>query len=858
MVSKLKSLKSVLIVSYGPVPTPQYKTVEGGGMRAWGLAKGLLKNNVEVTVAINKSFPQDLVEFEGVNLVNWNLDDRFKELINSFDTVIISYCMGDPSVFVADNIEDNIQLMLDVYVPIYVEVSARESDNKSQEYKNYFEDIKRHNRVLKRGDYFLCTNQIQKVFYTGVLSSLGIINPNSYRNSRILIAPFGIHNVPAKASKDPYKDIGIDSGGHKRVLWFGGLYPWFRIDEFLMAVKKLSSKDSSFRFVVVGGKNPFNSNPDFVKQYEHARNFAKETNLINKNLFFVDWVDFDDRINWYKHADFVISINQPGEENVFSWRTRVMDYIWGEIIPLTNGGDPLSEEILQGKAGIRLGDLSAATMIDTIESIYSNTSQLKDAQKYIKKMKKSYYWENVTKDTEQIIKSGILPYKDEKLFRKKIKFKSTQSSPNQAAISYIAPKRFFKTGTNIIFRVREKGIKQSTKMALRATKNQALKHTMPHKKQYIFLSHPLDNSGAPEVLMQILNDITKKKPEIRKSIRVIAPAATKNRIRELVKIGVRLEKAASSLGFRLTNFQLGLKRDDFIFLNTVAIPDNYRDFVFKSLKSEKLEHAYWFIHEDIEQTKIVSPQLLKKSSVNRIHNLIEKNKLTVFVPSKRVKNDYDKLFNTSKIKLVNLRIDLDKKYLVKRPKENYSNISFLLSGTAGDGRKGQLIALAAFQRFLLKYSSQSPEQYREFSLHLVGINDDYISEQIKLVSKSVLGKRAYIYKSMPRENALEITAKCNSVICCSLNETFALYVAEGMVMSHIVLRNNSAGIDEQLKEGVNGYFVDSQNIDQFCDVIEKVLNKSTISDEQLAKMGSESQKIASNFLNQDYSKYLNL
>jgi len=169
-----KQTKSCLLVTYGPVPTPQYQTVEGGGMRAWGLAKGLLSNGVDVTVAVNNSFPQEIHMHEGVNLVNWGLDDDFKQLINSFDSVIISYCMGDPSVFVADHIQHDVQLILDIYVPIYVEVSARESTQVEEEYKNYFADqaaqscIKAWGLLLVRQPYpkdFLHGSTLQPWYY---------------------------------------------------------------------------------------------------------------------------------------------------------------------------------------------------------------------------------------------------------------------------------------------------------------------------------------------------------------------------------------------------------------------------------------------------------------------------------------------------------------------------------------------------------------------------------------------------------------------------------------------------------------------------------------------------------------------
>src|SRR4051812_15806288 len=113
----LDEIKSCLLITYGPVPTPQYQTVEGGGMRVWGLAKGLKANGVDVVVGIHSSFPQEIQEHEGVRLANWSLDENFAELINSYDTVVMSYCMGDPSDFVVKHINDNVQLVLDAYVP---------------------------------------------------------------------------------------------------------------------------------------------------------------------------------------------------------------------------------------------------------------------------------------------------------------------------------------------------------------------------------------------------------------------------------------------------------------------------------------------------------------------------------------------------------------------------------------------------------------------------------------------------------------------------------------------------------------------------------------------------------------------
>jgi glycosyltransferase involved in cell wall biosynthesis len=201
----------------------------------------------------------------------------------------------------------------------------------------------------------------------------------------------------------------------------------------------------------------------------------------------------------------------------------------------------------------------------------------------------------------------------------------------------------------------------------------------------------------------------------------------------------------------------------------------------------------------------------------------------------------------SRTKVINLHVEVDEKYKIPRKADDFESLNFLLSGTAGDGRKGQFLAISAFYRFQKEFADKHPERYRNFKLHLVAINDDYVSNQIKWTAESLLGNKAVIYPSLPKAKALEITSKCNAVVCCSLNETFGLYIAEGMLMGHVVLRNNSAGVDEQLEDGKNGYLIDHTDIKQFSEAIAKLLDKTTLSNELLIQMSLRSQSIITDY-----------
>lgn len=844
-------MKSCLIVSYGPVPTPKYQKIEGGGQRCWGLALGLQTNGYDVTVAVNNSFPLDIKETEGIKLINWGEDQRFIDTLNSFDAVIVNYAMGGPMSFIVDHISDSVRLVLDCYVPIYIEVSARNAADPVTEYSNYSHDILHYNKALKRGDYFLCANIPQKHLYTGALSALGIINPYSYHTPRILLVPFGVESSMVIPNKhNPYLELGIKETDFT-LLWFGGLYPWFNITPLLKTIKRLSQEHTHFKFVIVGGKNPYNQNSDFIKQYAATYSFFEETTLLNSSVFFVDWVDFSDRINWYQNANVVISINNTGDENIYSWRTRVMDYVWGEIPMLTNGGDPLSDSLIANKAAILLNDTKESTLYATLGDLISNPNTLEQSRTNLLTEKKQYHWEKVVSPLIEQLEKEQHPYLDEKIFV------STNKPDTVEEIEQSGVKRKLKklarAPRKALRLIRAKGLKRTVKVVARATVNRIQKTAQPSKKQFYFFSHPIDHTGAPLVLLDIIDDFANQvNPG---DMNVIYPGGDKDLIKRLFHTGVKTDKMIMGIGSRVLQAQFHIRPDDYVLMNTVAIYPNYRDYILGLLDSGKLKQATWFIHEDKPDLRFDDLGL-----VDRVKRLVAEGKLKIVVPSLQTANDYNEYFDTKTVEVVTLRVDVPERYIKPRKVLDYkSKLRFVISGTPSDGRKGQLLAISAFSKYLNDYYSKSPASYRDFELDLIAIGkpgDDYISTQIRAIGSGLLGKRIHYYPKVSKNKALEITSKNDVTICCSLNETFALFVAEGMLMGHILLRNKTSGYHEQIKNGKNGYIIDDLNIDSFANKIELLLNLET-SNETLFSMGISSQDIAQKFSKSNYYDQIN-
>jgi glycosyltransferase involved in cell wall biosynthesis len=393
--------------------------------------------------------------------------------------------------------------------------------------------------------------------------------------------------------------------------------------------------------------------------------------------------------------------------------------------------------------------------------------------------------------------------------------------------------------TTLLTKARENGLEESLRLGRDAVHATIRRFSGNGENVSIFLSPPMSNSGAPQILMDVVEEFATRPG----SVRLLSPFIAPEMRQRAHMCGVRVERAAGVMGPTLVGLQLALRKDDFVLMNTVGVLRNYQEFILESLRIGKLGHAYWYIHEDVDQLPAVAPFLLEPGFRSLIRRLVEEERLTLLVPSRKVKTQYNTLFSTDKTQLLPFKVVVNPRYTTVRPATDYASVRFLLAGRPTDGRKGHMIALAAFHEFLRTYYDRQPAAYRPFTVTFVGMTQDFIGQQIASIGLAVLGERLRTVPGVSHEKALDITRACNAVICCSLNEALPLYVIEGMSMGHIVLRNDAGGMEEQLAEGVNGFRIDSHDIRQIAGVLEVVLNRQATPDVRLQAMGNASQEM---------------
>lgn len=822
--------KRCIVLSQGPVPTPEHKTVEGGGLRCWGLAQGLVGNerDVEVAVAYHESYRQDdFTEiYEGVHLATWNID-TIGELIAGYDTVIVSYCMGDLSVKVADLIRPDQQLVLDCYVPIYVEVSARQSSDLDSEYRAFNNDVSRWAHVLRRGDLFLCSSPAQQKYYQGVLSALGRVNPITYNEELILVVPYGIYRELPKATKKPISKL-VDKK-FKKILWFGGIYPWFDLRNLVEAAAIVNRSVPS-KLVIVGAKNPFNTHPDFVRRYEELIEFINSKPAYKDMVVLQDWVRFEDRANWYLDSDLVVVINKEGDENALAWRTRLVDFMWADLPIVTNGGDPLGELLIENKAAARIVDLESSALAKDIASALAGGSKLSDMQKNLARLKADFYWDAVTAKLANKIKIHSRAADLEQYGSLEVVHPASSARGKIAKVAYklkSLPAYHQKYGTlNTIHAIKTTASKQAARV-----KRKLGVASETDSAKVVFIAHQLDMSGAPFVFMDLAKYLRQTNPRLPLEFHTFNPTHPDN-LKELNAIGVKPKLHISK------DVAIDFANGDVAVLNTVGHSRILKDSIYGALESGRLKRLVWYIHED-------EPELIFDSGEKkRIKQLLNTNKITIYAAAVQTVEHYREFFDNSSAILVQpYNFVVPSEFRKIRAADDFDKLSFILPGTVGDGRKGQMPVLYAFKAFLEQYYRDNPKSYRDFELVFVGMSDDFLSRQILRHAKN-LGKRFKHHQKVTHERSSELIMQSNVTICYSMRECLPLFVFEGMAAGHPILRNECSGVEEQLVDGKNGLRLDTNDYEGLIAAIERVLNRSKTSNQALADMSKLSNKIA--------------
>lgn len=267
-------------------------------------------------------------------------------------------------------------LVADIYDPMHLEVLEQGKDLTSEaRYALSLQTAEVLNIQIERADFMLCASEKQRDFWLGQLAGLYRINPATYDEDESLrslldVAPFGIEDAAPTQTRHGIKGVvpGI-SESDTVILWGGGIYNWFDPLTLIRAVHSLSQRHPELRLFFLGVKHPNPNVPEMAVSLR-TRELAEELGLLNSVVFFNEgWVPYEERSNFLLDADLGVSTHFDHLETAFSFRTRILDYLWASLPIVSTDGDTFASIVRQHDLGRVVPPEDAAALESALEDV---------------------------------------------------------------------------------------------------------------------------------------------------------------------------------------------------------------------------------------------------------------------------------------------------------------------------------------------------------------------------------------------------------------------------------------------------------------------------------------------------------
>lgn len=280
--------------------------------------------------------------------------DSIAPLVKRAETVILPSDIASDFPQLA---QSDAYLVVDGYDPLLIEWLTLEgqlnSEPSRESWRRRMCDL---NQQYLIGDFFICASERQRDWWLGLLEANGRVNPDTFGADPSLrqlidVVPYGLLEEPPQPA-DPvirgvWSGVGIQD---KVILWGGGLWPWLDPLTAIRAVAKIWQQRRDVKLVFPGTRHP---NPEMASTPTHcgaAHQIAHELGVLDKGVFFGDWVPYEEWPQVLLESDLALSLHYDTLEARLAFRSRMLDYIWAGLPVVATQGDATSD--LVGEYGL--------------------------------------------------------------------------------------------------------------------------------------------------------------------------------------------------------------------------------------------------------------------------------------------------------------------------------------------------------------------------------------------------------------------------------------------------------------------------------------------------------------------------
>lgn len=387
-----RTVRSRIVVATADTLKPQ---MAGPAIRAWQIAKALAEHH-DVRLVTTSECHIDSPDFD-VRRVDTEAGAR--DLEAWCDVLFFQGNVLDDYPFLQRS--DKV-VIVDLYDPFHLEQLEQTREHEPETRRLVVGNaVAEVNKQCLRGDFMVCASEKQRDFWLGHLAALGRINTVSYDDDVTLrslldVAPFGITPEPPERTRPALKGVVEGIGpDDKVILWGGGIYNWFDPLTLIKAVDLLSQRRADVRLFFLGMQHPHPHVPEMRMSFA-ARTLAADLGLTGKHVFFnEEWVRYDDRANYLLDADIGVSNHLDHIETAFSFRTRMLDYLWAGLPMVCTKGDVFAALVDAHGLGLTVEPGDVEGLADALEKVLADEEFAAQCSANVRALAPTYHWARV-------------------------------------------------------------------------------------------------------------------------------------------------------------------------------------------------------------------------------------------------------------------------------------------------------------------------------------------------------------------------------------------------------------------------------------------------------------------------------
>ncbi|MGV8911283.1 MAG: glycosyltransferase [Rhodoglobus sp.] len=384
------SPQRILVLTGDPIG----EKMAGPAIRAWNMANELSREHEVRLISTSGSISRD-EDFTVLTVSPYN--PRAMHQHEKWADVIIVQGYALTLFPVLEN--STKILVVDLYDPMHLEQLEQGRNPSSELWDKQVSDANDTlNHQLALGDFFLCASERQKHFWLGQLASVGRVNPFTYSadsnmSALLAIAPFGIPVEPPETDRPVLRGV-VDGIGpdDKVIIWAGGIYDWFDPATLIRAVGGLAETHPEVKLFFMGTKHPNPAVPEMAA-VASSRKLAEELGLAGKSVFFHDtWVDYSDRQNYLLEADAGVSTHFDHIETTYSFRTRILDYLWAQLPIISTEGDSFADLVERKQLGAVVPEKNVQALQDAIVRVLFDEDNARGRTERLEEARSAFIW----------------------------------------------------------------------------------------------------------------------------------------------------------------------------------------------------------------------------------------------------------------------------------------------------------------------------------------------------------------------------------------------------------------------------------------------------------------------------------